>query len=223
VRSVTGLRTSLEGLAVAVWSQFIDGYQAELVFVLDGKIVENRLWFLDRFGLAGPTEFQQLSDGIAAWHTDLILPFLSSDITLQFVEVNSWASFPPVFVAATPVLISGGVAEKSHSANVAGSVRFVWPSEFSRQRTNKNFVPGLPLSAVDLNTITPTYKDILFEAYAALVDRAATWSEPNLWRWMVVSLIDDSSVRSEALARRSIGPVSRDLFRLGQRRTRLPP
>lgn len=207
---------------MALFVPFPDGYQAHIVYSLDGKNVENRLWFFDRFGAAGTTEYQQLSDGIAAWHTANILPFLSSDIELVFVRVDAWASDPPVFAAATPVLLNGGVAEQSHTSNVAASVRFVWPSDFRSERKNKNFVPGLPLSAVDLNTITATYKDILFEAYAALIDAAPTWSTGNIWRWYVASLVDDNAPRSEMLAARSIGPVNRDLIKLGQRRRRLP-
>lgn len=209
-------------IEMAVWSEFIDGYQAEIVYQLDGEIMENRLWFLDRFGTATPTNYQEMSDGIAAWHTANILPFLSQDIELVFVRVTSWATNPPVFSAATPVLISGGVAENSHSANVGGSVRFNWPIDFGRQRTNKNVIPGLPLSAIDLNSITPTYQDILFEAYAALIDAAPTWSAGNIWRWVVVSLIDGGSPRATAFAKRSIGPVGRANIVIGQRRKRLP-
>jgi len=207
---------------MALFVPFPDGYQAHIVYSLDGKNIENRLWFIDRFGAAGTTEYQQLSDGIAAWHTASILPFLSSDIELVFVRVDAWAADPPVFAAATPVLISGGIAEQSHSANVAASIRFVWPDDLLREKQNKNFVPGLPLSAVDLNTITPTYKEILFDAYVALIDLAGTWSDGNIWRWVVTSLIDDNAPRSEVLAGRAIGPVKKEKITLGQRRKRLP-
>jgi len=176
----------------------------------------------DRFGTAGVAEYQELSDGIASWYSTFILPFLSSDIDCQLVKVSSWATNPPPTVAFTSISAAGAVAEESHSANVAAVVRFVWTSDSSRKRKNKNFIAGLPLSAIDLNTLTPTYQDILFEAYAALVDSAPAWSAGNIWRWVVVSLIDNNSVRSEAFQRRSVGPVERPFIGIGQRRRRLP-
>jgi len=207
---------------LAVWTPFIDGYQAEIVSILGGEVIENRLWFLDRFGTATVAEYQELSDGIAAWYSAFILPFLSSDVDCQLVKVAAWATNPPPTVAFTSIATFGGIAEQSHSANVAAVVRFVWTDDSLRKRKNKNFIGGIPLSGIDLNTLTATYQDILFEAYAALIDAAPTWSAGNIWRWVLVSLIEDNAVRPAAFFKRSVGPVDRPLINIGQRRKRLP-
>jgi hypothetical protein len=201
----------------------VDGYQAEIVSVLDGQVVENRLWFFDRFGAATSTEQQQLSDGVAAWYVGNVLPLLSSDLDCQIVKVSSWATNPPPTVAFTGISLPGGDASPSHSANVAVSVPFDWVTEAARLKRNKNYIPGIPKSAVDLNTVSSTFVDGIWDAYVALVDLPGTWSTGNIWRWVTVSLFENNALRSEAFFKRSLGPSSKDRIHLGQRRKRLAP
>lgn len=197
------------------------GAQAQIVFTLDSKVVENRLWFLFDNPPFGSLELTGLAAGLYNWHTTKVLPYLSSDLQLAAVEVFDWTADPsPTIVVAGPP-INGGVAEKSYSANVATRVNLRWPRAF-RERMNCNFVPGLPDSAVTLNTLDPTFRNRIWEAYADLIDDTRLFAPVLNWRWVVASAIDAGTLRSELLVGECIGPVEEEKLKLGQRRKRMP-
>lgn len=199
-----------------------NGAQAELIFTLGGEVVENRLWFtFDNPPITTP-DFQGLADGVFAWHAANILPFLSSDLQLLFVQVKDWAEEPPLFAAvssAAPVL---GGGSPSHSANVACFVGFRWPGQYASERRNGNFVPGVPTDQVLLNTPTDAFRNAMYEGYSSLIDETRLFTPVFNWRWVVASAIDNGSARAEQLVGEAEGPFPRRFIRLGQRRKRLP-
>jgi len=201
----------------------VDGAQVEIGYSLGGKNVENRLWFTTDAPPVTSTNLQGLSDGVAAWHTANVLPFLSSDIEVLSVIAVKWDDHIGDTFTQTGVHLFGGNASPSHSANVALVVPFRWPINFSKLKRNKNFVPGVPKSEVTLNTPSAALQSGMFEAYAALIDAARLFTPILTWRWRVTSMFAAGSVRSTQFARDCIGPPPESTFVLGQRRKRLPP
>jgi len=207
---------------VAPFVVFPNGVQVELVFILAGQVVSNRLWFWTPLDPPGSTELLDLADGVYSWYTSNILPSLSNELLLQTVVAKDWSTPTTPFEVTTLPPIAGGTVESSYSANVALSVGFQWPIQFARLKKNKNYVTGIPLSAVDLNTPTDAIRDALFEGYAALVDAARLFAPGFYWFWVVTSAWEDNTLRSEQLFKKCIGPVERARILVGQRRKRLP-
>lgn len=199
-----------------------DGAQVEIIYTLGGEIVENRLWFWTDLPPITSTELQGLADGVYDWHVANIMPFLSQDLSLATVAATDWTSSGGVFAFSTGPVVIGGVAEQSHSANVALSVGFRWPLNRPRLKRNKNYVPGIPIGSVDLNTPTAALQDAMFEGYAALIDAARLFAPGFYWRWVVTSAIENGVPRSEQRFGECIGPLDRGRIILGQRRKRLP-
>lgn len=206
---------------MAIFVPLAAGAQVEAVFNLDGKVVENRFWFVYDNPPYTVTEIIGLCNDFYTWHTTTVLPLLSSDIELDHVIATSWFSSLHfgAFTSAPPV--SGGIASSSLSANVAIVVPFKWALG-TREKLNKNYVPGVPESAVDLNTVTLAYSDALFDAYVSLIDAARDFSPVRNWRWVVTSSFDDNSPRTEQFWESCQGVYLRGRLKLGQRRKRLP-
>jgi hypothetical protein len=65
-----------------------NGAQVEVIYTLDGKNIENRLWFWTETGPITATELDGLAEGVFNWHVATLMPFLSSDLTLVGVIAN---------------------------------------------------------------------------------------------------------------------------------------
>jgi len=207
---------------VATFVPLTGGAQIEIVFTLDGQIIQNRLWFWNADRVPDSADLLGLADGVYDWHTSLILPSLSDQLQLATVVARDWSVPLGPFEVTTGPPINGGVSEESHSANVAVVVPFRWPLQFGRLKKNKNYVPGVPLSQIDLNTPTSSINSVLFEGYAALIDAARVFAPSDFWYWVVTSAIADNTPRDEQEFGLSIGPEPGKPFILGQRRRRLP-
>lgn len=163
-----------------------DGAQVHIVFTLGGKVVENRLWFVDRNPPVTSAHTAALAAGVYSWHTSELLPWLSSDLQLAAVEAFDWTSDPPPSIGVVSTPVNGGTLEQSHSANVAVRVRFKGDNTQTFP-SNSHFVPGIPLSAVDINEYTTAFRGRLLSAYADLIDLAATFGGFPGWRWVITS------------------------------------
>lgn len=198
-----------------------DGVQAELVFVLDGEVLSNRLWFtfdnppFDHAALLG------LADGLHEWHRTLIMPSLAHELILYQTRVTDWTADPPSDTADHFGAVQGGNLSGCHSANVSVVVPFKWTLGL-REKRNKHYVPGIPLDQVSLNTVSHTLSAALYEAYSSLIDDTRGFYPVFNWRWRVASAYDGGALRSSQLVRSCQGPVARDPYLLGQRRRRLP-
>src|SRR5437667_10778751 len=188
------------------------------MLVLCGEPVENRLWFYFDNTPFDLTALQGLADGVYAWHTANILPFLSVDLQLAAVEAKDWTTNPPSIIAVAGPPVNGGVTETSHSANVAAFVGFRWPLQLARLRRNGNFVPGVPVGAVALNTRTAALRSALFEGYAALIDAARLFNPVLTWRWSVTSHTVASVPRAQQLVGECLGASRAGQMTHGRRR-----
>lgn len=207
---------------MAVFVPITDGAQAELGFRLGGEVVTNRLWFIKDNPPIVLSDLDGLVAGLISWHTTFILPSLSADITFRGARATRWTTSLGDISSETLVSIPGGDAGSSHSANVAVIVPFRWPLSHGREKKNKHYIGGVPTSQVTLNTVSDAFTDVLFEAYAALVDECRLFSPIFNWRWMVASAFDEGSPRSTQLVGECTGPSFTKPYLLGQRRKRLP-
>src|SRR4029450_1145641 len=176
-----------------------DSAQAEVLYLLDGQVIENRLWFHIDFPPFGLTELQALADGLQGWWAANIMPYLSEDILLIYVTAKDWTTAGGTVAVSTGSTVFGGIASPTCSANVALSVRFKWPTFRAKQRKNKHFLPGIPNSVVDLNTPDLTWAESVWDSYVALQDDAPFFNPDNRWRWAVASAWSGGSLRTEQL------------------------
>jgi len=185
---------------------FPGGVQVEFIYSLGGKLATNRIWL---YNINEDTD-QALLDELVPLVTDFwnagLMPYLSNELTLEQVRCTSWDDPYNYLSAATIPLTVGGIISPSHSANVAVKVTLQPPIN-RRIRPGANFVPGIPISEVDVNTYSPELAFRLFEHYAALIDAARTWGATEPWYWVVVSLVEDYAPRPSMLFYRCIGPI----------------
>jgi hypothetical protein len=186
---------------VTAFVPFTDGAQAELLFTLGARDIENRFWFLNRQPPTTSDQLQALADGIAAWYAAEMLPFLGNDLLFREARVRQWDAPSPGSDFISTVGVLGGSSEKSLSANVTvsvtlhGSTAQTWPDNSSK-------VVGVPIDQVTGNEYSAAFQDIVFDAYVNLIDAASVFGPFPAWRWMVASSILGGSLRSSlAVAR----------------------
>lgn len=197
-----------------------DGAQVIIPYVFsDGTPVSVRLWFIRRSGSVTTTTLQDLANGVQSWHNAEVLPFLSQDITQQIVFAIDWTSSGNTGVFATSSGSFGGVAFPSESAIVAALIRFqsVQPP---RNFYNWNYLPGVPSSELDLNTLRGTWRNHIRNAYIDLIDLAPVFGPFPAWRWVCTSQEENGSPRSDQLALATSRIFVRPI--VAPRRRRLP-
>ena len=191
-----------------------------MVMSLGGKNIENRLWFLNRQPPTTSTQVQDLAAGVRDWHVSQVLPWLSRDLIAGAYSAVPWDSDPPPFIGVASVSTTGGINEASHSANVA--IRVVFKGDTSQDfPNNSNFVPGIPIGQVEINSYSNFIRGKLFNAYVNLIDLAAIFGPFPAWRWVITSRQLNHAWRTEQVAART------DFIRfpspyISPRRRRLP-
>lgn len=197
-----------------------NGAQVEFIGSLFGEVVETRLWFVARFDPIDLTMIQELASGASNWYTGQILPLLSVDLQHLSVRATDWTADPSPFIYSVNDFAPGGVDEGAYSANV--SIRVAFNGDSSQTfRDNSNFIPAIPLSAVNGNYYTNEIKDALFDAYVSLIDLAGTWNAGNNWRWVITSRRLNYIYRDTQLYARADHPLFPSPV-ISPRRRRLP-
>jgi len=179
-----------------------DGALVEVGFEYpEGLVVENLLWFINHQPPTTLTQLQALSDGVAAWHADQLLPHLSAGLTLVAVLAEKWDTAAGDIHARTDVNAAGSDGSGIHSANVSFRVRFKGSSALPRTY-NSNFLAGIPRGQVATNLVSPGFVDAVFNAYVNLIDLADGFGPFPAWEWVVTSRRLDNAWRSvQAFAR----------------------
>jgi hypothetical protein len=150
------------------------GVQVELVWSLAGLALSNRLWFVVVDNDPTTTDLSNIGNGVATWCADELAPILSQDITFEGVRAYDATVAYPGPQVTIPVGVSGGVSDFQTFRPPA-----LW--------LNWNFVSGIPKSAVNLNTIEPSFKDAIKEAYDVLLDVFSLF----VYRWEATSAVVD--------------------------------
>lgn len=199
---------------------FPNGAQVEFISFYLGEIVENRLWFWSQFIPIDQSLIDALAAGAGAWYRGQIMPALSSDLQLQVVRARAWDADPAPFVGTDTTSATGGVTGGGYSANVSIRVRFNG-DDSQTFRDNSNFIPGIPLTAVNGNYYTTAIRNALFDAYVSLIDLAGTWTSGNDWRWVITSRKLHNAYRDEQVFARTDHPLFPSPV-ISPRRRRLP-
>ena len=204
---------------MSLFVPFTDGTQVELLYRLDGRILSNRLWFGVVAGPPTTADLTAIGTGVRTWATDELLPLLSQDI--KFIGTRTYDATvaypgPQVTLGAS---VFGGIADDSHSANTAIKMEFQ-TSTPPGLWLNWNFIGGIPKSAVNLNTIDPTYANDLKNAYVVLLDVFSLF----VYRWEATAAVVDGVPLAERSHFRIDHPRVRRTT-VSQRRKRLlnPP
>lgn len=174
----------------------VDGVQVEIVGILLGETVENRLWVKTRFTPLDSSELQPLADGVSGWYLAQVLPFLSTDLQHVKVKVTDWTAFPSPFVTQNVTGGLGGISGGSLSANVAVRVAFKGTSD-QEFRNNSHFIPGIPRSAVVGNYYTSAFRHDIREAYINLTDLIRNILDTFNLEWVITSRVKGGVYRAE--------------------------
>lgn len=204
---------------MSLFVPFTDGIQVELRYHLDNRILTNRLWFRVVAGPPTTGDLTAVSSGVATWAVDNLLPLLSRDIHLISVRAyDATVPYPGTF-APTSIGMDGGFADDSHSANSCIKVEF-FTTNPPGLWLNWNFLGGIPKSAVNLNTIDPTYASDIREAYIVLLDVFSLFT----YRWEATKAVENGVPLTERAHYRVDSPRVRRKY-ISQRRLRLtnPP
>jgi hypothetical protein len=201
---------------VALFVPLANGIQAELVYQLGGEIVTSRLWFVVVAGGPATADLIAVGAGVGAWARDNLMQWLSVDIRLLEIRTYDATVAYPGPQQITFVGTDGGDADGSHSANIAVKIEFQTETPPALW-LNWNFIPGIPKSAVNLNTIEPAFITGVQNAYITLLDVFSLFA----YRWEATRAVVDG-----------VPLATRDHFRIdhprirrktvSQRRTRLP-
>ena len=191
------------------------GVQAEFRYHLDNRILTNRLWFVVVAGDPTAADLTAIGDGLKTWWIARLQPLLSQDIELTSIRCYD-ATIPyPGTHSITLVVMNGGRAEGSYSANVAIKLSFQ-TEQPPGHWLNWNFIGGIPLSAVTLNTIDPAYASALEDAFDFLLDVFSLF----VYRWEATKAVEDNVPLSTRDHHRIDHIKARSPF-VSQRRTRL--
>lgn len=164
----------------------IDGAQVDILYSLDSEIMECRLWFISHQPPITQSTLDDLAIGVGEHFRDQLMPFLSHNLGLIRVDARDWTEDPPPFTSIHNVFQAGGNTSASHSANVA--VRVVFNGASNQDfRDNSNFIPGIPISEVDINRYSAALKDAIFECYVNLIDATSFFGPFPAWRWVITS------------------------------------
>jgi len=167
-----------------------------------GEVVENRLWFITRQPPLDLTQVTALATGVGDWWSSQVLPHLSDQYFCTFVRATDWSTPSSTIIFDYDINTAGSNSSGIHSANVSVRVRFKGTSSQTFP-SNSNFVPGIPLDAVDGNRYTSTFKSALFNAYVNLIDLASGFGVFPAWRWVITSRRLDYAYRSTQLFSRT--------------------
>jgi len=161
-----------------------EGAEVILQGRVDGQVTLNTLWFQKVGSAIAPSDVQALGIIVGNWWTSSIAPLISNRWQAETVHAQDQSvGFGAVFEASLGP-VPGGVDEEPTPNNVAAVVSFSGGSaaRFSRGR---NFVPALPNSLVDINTIDSSLINDLVNAYKQLLPGQSF--DPTPFVWCVVS------------------------------------
>lgn len=192
-----------------------DGAQVELVHVLDGSVCEVVFVFQKR-ALGPPIPLPALGALISNWWRTQVLPNLSvhmSYLRYRVTDISFFGAIPlQVDIIPPQPGSTGGGPQPASVAVRIGYIVEVPPGGLR----GCTFVPGIPILHTTGNRYHQELRELLFEAFVALIDLAAF----NGWKWVVWSKWHQGVLRTVA---EGYG-VSLIVFRspyVSQRRSRL--
>lgn len=170
-----------------------DGAEAEIQLTLFDRPCELTLHFLNESPPTTDFQLGLLAVTLGSWFRSEVLAHLSSDLALRQVQVYDASVFGSTRITDVSFSGVGGVGLPSYPANVSAVISFI-PSFGARVRANRNYLPGIPGSAVSGNSLQPTFMATMRSSFGDLVDIA----EAVDWRWVCVRRFSAGVALSEA-------------------------
>jgi len=169
--------------------------KAELIYRVDGQIVENVLHYkaIATFGIAS---MELLADSIVTnWNATLKLLTHSSVqlIAVRITDLSSSSAPVVEFVMGLP--ISGTLAGTQLPNNVTVVAKFV-TLQRGRSFRGRVYQVGLSSTAINANVLTSTYRTSLAAAWTSMLDMGGEEG----WRLVVASRISDGVERTEGVS-----------------------
>lgn len=156
---------------------------AEMRMTLDDQRIENTLYFFSGTGVTIPVMTDIGNQLLAWWSAEYAAP-LCSVLKLREIYLTDLSSStgPTLTIPAPTPVPQGGSGEAPLPSNCAFCVSFR-ANKRGRAYRGRNYVSGLPETAVVFNTVSPATVANIKEAYEGLFTRAASASVV----WVVVS------------------------------------
>lgn len=137
-------------------------------WTLFDELLINTLWFetLGAVEWDGPN-INQLCGDVWAWAEAELIPILSNDIILTLVDGVDQSQQNSFYGSYSETPVVGSVAAQSAPSGICVSVKFA--SDLTgRSYRGRNYVSGIPSTAIDNNQITTTFRTALTNAYSDL-------------------------------------------------------
>lgn len=192
-----------------------DTATCSLRHTLFDRYAENTLHFRNLSPPNSPLRLANLAGFVGAWWADNILPWLSFDLQYLMARAQDISVAGGDFVDDVSFSGSGGTVRNALPASVAPVVSFSTATTSMITR-NRNYLVGIPDTAVIGNRLHPEWWPHIIEGYDALIDLASA----QQWRWVGVHRFVGSTPLSEGV----VGRVDHARFlryTVGQRRKRL--
>lgn len=187
-----------------------------LAYDWDLQHVSNNLWFNQESGEFTVESLTTLATELTDYWATTMMPQLSDRLTFRGVVAYSQFSESAPAVEVSAGVVAGGVAEQPLPNNVAWAVKFNTAGRGKSFR-GRNYVPGIPRSAVENNIVDEAFADNILLVYNGIL----TSGPLAPWSWVVVSHFTGGAPRAAGLASAVLSASFSDLTVDSQRR-RLP-
>lgn len=171
--------------------------QIKLEGRLDRQQTINDLYFFQDGGMT-TLELANLTANVWDWWNVSVVSRLSRDFSSVAAHARDLTTASGnVFDIGTGATI-GGVDIESMSGNVAPCISFR-TNIAGRAFRGRNYIPGIDVSAVDVNTLDPDWMDLMTTAYGLLGVGGSVL--PTGFTWVVVSRFSGVDVNGKPVPR----------------------
>lgn len=157
--------------------------EARLIFSDDGQQAVNTLYF-DAGGAPSIDDLLTLAEVLGTWWASQMAPLLCDTLTLNEV-ICSDLSIEAGLQTSVGVSASGAVTSEAAPNNVAACISFRTGLR-GRNFRGRNYIAGVPNSAIGINTLTTDFIGGAVAAYQQLLETGSA-PLPGLYTWSVVS------------------------------------
>lgn len=168
-----------------------------LVGRIDGQTTNNTLYFASENPPITLDQLQALADAIGNWYTTTVLTFLSNSYTFEIAyarDLTTQAGFQTYNNVGGG---GGGIGGAFAPNNVAPVVTFR-SAIAGRSGRGRNYVPAVPMTAIDGNRLESFWMTDIQAAYASILPDGSL--KPEGWTWVVVSRYEGGAPRPAGVA-----------------------
>lgn len=181
-------------------------------YTLYEQDIVNTLWFRNTVdALSDPLVIAAFADNLGTWVEENLMPLLSDDLTLVDTTVTSQETSTAPSVTH-PLSVPGEVTGTAEPNAVAFVIKFN-TAQRGRSGRGRNYISGLPDTAVVGNAVSETLANNLVTAYNTLIGAPI-----GNFEWVVVSFWDEGVERAQGFPQEVLSASYTTLFVRSQRR-----